>query len=204
MKFPTLYQYAQKICPKLSIQDWNDFEQLLSVQEFKPGQVVIPKGSPSNICYIVMDGLYKVFYLKDNYREYIKSFNSAHDIITCFNSILTNSETKISAECLHGGSLAKFTWDDFNDLMKKNHHWTLIGFHFLAQNLVVKEEREYELLTLTALERYKIFEKNQQHLINVIPQHQIASYLGITPVALTRLKNIGRTSPKKYRPKKNS
>ena len=50
-----------------------------------------------------------------------------------------------------------------------------------------KSEREYDFLTLSAKERYIKFLETHSHIINQLPQFQIASYLGITPTQLSRI-----------------
>jgi CRP-like cAMP-binding protein len=59
--------------------------------------------------------------------------------------------------------------------------------HFLA-----KEQREFEFLQFDVLERYNKFKDDFGPLMGKIPQHQIASYLGITPVALSRVLSKSR------------
>jgi hypothetical protein len=54
---------------------------------------------------------------------------------------------------------------------------------------VRKEKREIELVTLEAKERYAIFQKEHPKLEQRIPQYHIASYLGITPTQLSRIRS---------------
>ena len=57
---------------------------------------------------------------------------------------------------------------------------------------VAKEQREYEFLQLSAEERYRLVCEQFPSLVQHIPQHQIASYIGITPVALSRIRGRRR------------
>jgi hypothetical protein len=60
----------------------------------------------------------------------------------------------------------------------------------LAEYLFVKKEkREIELVTLEVKERYAIFQKEHLNLEQLIPQYHIASYLGITPTQLSRIRS---------------
>jgi len=59
----------------------------------------------------------------------------------------------------------------------------------LAENkFSIKEKREIELVTLDATERYIIFQSEHPNLENLIPQYHIASYLGVTPTQLSRIR----------------
>ena len=52
----------------------------------------------------------------------------------------------------------------------------------------IKEKREIELVTLEASERYEIFKKEHPNLENLINQYHIASYLGVSPTQLSRIR----------------
>jgi hypothetical protein len=52
-----------------------------------------------------------------------------------------------------------------------------------------KFEKEAQLLTLTASERYELLKKEHPHLEQLVPAYHIASYLGITPISLSRLRS---------------
>jgi hypothetical protein len=58
----------------------------------------------------------------------------------------------------------------------------------VEQHFVAKEQREYEFLQLSAEERYRQFCAERPEHLAQIPQHQVASYIGITPVALSRIR----------------
>jgi CRP-like cAMP-binding protein len=66
----------------------------------------------------------------------------------------------------------------------------------LAEYLfLLRDQRESELLSLSATERYERFLREHASLGGQIPQHQIASYLGVTPVSLSRLIARRRRAP---------
>jgi hypothetical protein len=56
------------------------------------------------------------------------------------------------------------------------------------QFFVRKEKREIELVTLEAKDRYAIFQKEHPQLEQLIPQYHIASYLGVSPTQLSRIR----------------
>jgi CRP-like cAMP-binding protein len=204
MRYPNLFKYAQSISANISANDWLEFEKLIKEHFYRDGSVVFKKGEKVSSCYIVVSGVFKVYYLNDSYREYIRSFHLPNDVIASFTETLNASPSKITVECISKGSLLEFSWESFVELTERNSIWQKIAFNILALNYTMKEQRELELLTMKALERYKILLNTKPEIFNLVPQHQIACYLGITPVALTRLKTIGRTSPKRYKLVKRS
>lgn len=199
MRYPELFKYAQSIHPSVTAHDWIEFEQILKEHHYRDGNTVFKKGDLVSSCYIVLNGVFKVFYLNDNYREYIRSFHLPHDVIANFTEILNSTPSKITVECINKGSLLEFSWKTFIELTERIPAWQKIAFNILALNYTIKEQRELELLTMKAVERYHLLLNTRPEIFSLVPQHQIACFLGITPVALTRIKTIGRTSPKKYK-----
>ena len=77
---------------------------------------------------------------------------------------------------------------DFEALFDRHACWERVGRKIAEGMFISKERRERELLMLSAEERYRLFLGRYKHLEKRIPQYQIAAYLGITPVALSRIR----------------
>jgi len=73
-------------------------------------------------------------------------------------------------------------------LFKSSAHWEKIGRRITESLYLEKEEREYQFLCLDAVSRYQSFLKEFKNEVNKIPDYMVASYLGITPVYLSKLK----------------
>jgi CRP-like cAMP-binding protein len=72
--------------------------------------------------------------------------------------------------------------------MERNPCWNTIARKYVETLFIEKEKRERRLLSEDAATRYLSFQKDYPGLEDKIPQYQIASYLGITPVALSRIR----------------
>jgi CRP-like cAMP-binding protein len=86
--------------------------------------------------------------------------------------------------------LLVFGYDALQQLYKKSMPWQLFG-RLVAEWLAIGlEERMVDLLTLSPEQRYlRLLQSNKHKIIERIPQHYIANYLGITPVSLSRIRN---------------
>lgn len=79
--------------------------------------------------------------------------------------------------------------DTFESLYKRHRCWETLG-RKLAEGLYIKKEMKERLLLMnTAEERYLQFLKEFPGLEKRVPQYHIASYLGITPVSLSRIRS---------------
>jgi hypothetical protein len=83
-----------------------------------------------------------------------------------------------------------FPYAVLKKLVNENHSWNTFG-RVLAEYLGLGlEERMVGLLTLSPEERYiELLKSNKKKILERIPQHLIANYLGITPVSLSRIRN---------------
>ena len=71
--------------------------------------------------------------------------------------------------------------------MARHATWAMAVYSALVLHTLVKERRERDLLTLSPEERYRQFLVDYDDLIGVVPQKDIAGYLGVTPVGLSRI-----------------
>lgn len=65
--------------------------------------------------------------------------------------------------------------------------WQVLQKRIAEWHFIKKENREYEFLKLSATERFENFKSDHHDVYQMIPDYHIASYLGITPQALSRL-----------------
>lgn len=197
MKHLTLYEEAKKVEPKLEAHNWLAFEEILSLKKAKTGEVILSKGAISSKIYIVKSGLFKMFHLNQNYREYVLNFYKENDVIIPLSDISNNQISSVGLECISQGEIVYFEMERLDDLIERIHQIATLSLKVMSLYYKKKEKRELEILALNALGRYQALQKNWPELLKNVPQHQIANYLGITPVALTRLKKTGKTSKSK-------
>ena len=111
-------------------------------------------------------------------------------LVGAYHSCLTGQPSRLSIEALSDTQLVVFPFSVLKDLFAENHAWNTFG-RVLAEYLGIGlEERMVGLLTLSPEERYiELLESNKKKIIERIPQHLIANYLGITPVSLSRIRH---------------
>ena len=72
-------------------------------------------------------------------------------------------------------------------LMRRHAAWAMVGYHAMALHALGQERRARDLLTLSPQERYLNFLVQAPELIGLLPQKDIAAYIGVTPVGLSRI-----------------
>jgi len=154
----------------------------------KSSQHLFRQNERNPFLYFVQKGLLKAYYINEDGKEFIKSFIAENDVIGSINSGFNDGVCTFNVECLEDCELLKI---DFATLRKAAS--TDIEISNAVQNLLVmlamkKEKREYDFLCVSAENRYKQICQENPSLLQRVTQQDIALYLGITPVALSRIK----------------
>ena len=138
--------------------------------------------------YWIRSGLLKASYLNADGRETIKSFLQAGDVIGSLAAAEEGGHCSYDLICLEASDLIRL---EFAILREKAQEDLVLSNQVTDLLLAFarkKERREYELLCLSAEERYRLLQDTMPELARQVTQNDIARYLGITPVALSRIR----------------
>ena len=95
---------------------------------------------------------------------------------------------QVPNQALEKAEILQFAYDDWLALKETSPIWQMLLIRMLEKGYGAKERRERDLLLLDAETRYKNFCEDHPDLNKRVKQYQIASYLGIQPESLSRLK----------------
>ena len=133
-----------------------------------------------------------MFYPLADGREYNVAFSLEDDYVTSYGAMVTGETSGFTIEAMEESVVIEITDEALQKLMDQSHHWERFVRKSVERLYIRKEERERQLLYLLARERYEAFLAKYPGLENRIPQYHIASYIGISPVSLSRLLRSGR------------
>ncbi|MFC0776137.1 Crp/Fnr family transcriptional regulator [Terrimonas alba] len=187
-KASMLRSYIQRFV-LLSDDEWNLLTPHLQEKKLKKGQAFIAEGKrEKNIAFVIRGNLRQ--YYTRNGEEKTTYFYFENHLMSSYMSCLTGQPSKLTIEALIDCDLLVFSYETLLSLYKQSRQWERFG-RLLAEYLAIGlEERMVGLLMLGPEERYQqLIESNKQKILERIPQHYIANYLGITPVSLSRIRN---------------
>ncbi len=170
-------------------QEWNEFKQLFTVRRIAKGEYFARAGVHASHVGFVVAGTLRAFYLSKDGTEYNKTFFQENTFIAAFASLVTQSKSYIDIQALENSEVLVARYKDIVRLYETYHTFERMGRRVVEIEWVKKEMREIRLVLTSAEERYKHFQQEHPGLERKIPQYQIASYLGITPVALSRIRS---------------
>ena len=186
--FTLLRTHIEKFIP-LGNEDWDLLLPHLAEIFIRKNDYFSREGKPCKEIGFIVEGCMRHFYTKDG-EEKTTYFYFENNLVTDYLSCLTRKPGLISIEALYDTKLIVFPYSVLTQLYSESKVWERFGrliAEYIAMGL---EERMTGLLMLSAEERYhQLLGSNKQKILERIPQHFIANYLGITPVSLSRIRN---------------
>jgi CRP-like cAMP-binding protein len=172
----------------LSDNDWELLVPHTRELKLKKNELFIQEGRKEKNIAFVIEGNLRQFYTKDG-EEKTTYFYFENHLMSSYVSCITGKPSQLSIEALTDCRLLVFSYQALQTLYKQSHQWERFG-RLLAEYLSIGlEERMVGLLMLNPEERYQqLLESNKQKILERIPQHYIANYLGVTPVSLSRIR----------------
>lgn len=170
--------------------EWDFFASRLRHFNLGKGEFFFEQGEfPTEIGF-VLSGLLYNYYTSANGVKHVKKFSAASAPVASYSSMIAGQPTFYSCEALEETQMVTIKFSVLQELYKRHACWANLG-RIIAEKLYLEKEfREREFLTHDAKTRYETFKKQRPELLERVPQYLIASYLGITPVSLSRLKHV--------------
>jgi len=169
--------------------DWLLLLPHITLTRLPKNQFFIQEGKKETRVGFVIDGMLRQFYTKDGEEKTTYFFFENH-LMTSYVSCITGKPSLISIEALSNVVYLSFPYKILQELFDKSMAWQKFG-RLIAEYLGIGlEERMVSLLLQSPEERYvDLLNSNKKKIIERIPQHYIANYLGITAVSMSRIRN---------------
>jgi CRP-like cAMP-binding protein len=154
---------------------------------FKPRTLLLQENQICDTIYFINTGCIRTWFNQDG-RDITLQFFFENDEITSLESLLYSNPSSFNIETVEQCEV--YTLSRVNFFLSLEDSNTKQWFFETAiKKMIVHSNRLLSLLKNKPAERYKELLENHPHIVKRIPQHQIASYLGITSVSLSRIRN---------------
>lgn len=154
---------------------------------FKKNTVLTNYGDVEQNLYFIHEGIIEIK-IRSNTTEKILDFFFQQEFVTCFTSFLRQTQSDAEMTTLTNCTTEVIRYADLKEAYKTSYHANKIGRLLTEHAYLRKAQREKELLSKTAEERYtEMFESHREY-ISQIPVNRIARYLGIHPESLSRIR----------------
>lgn len=173
----------------LSADSFSELETIFNFISVKKDEVFIKIDEKNNSEYFIVAGYVRSFLLNPDGEEITLSFYKSGTALSPHITRTKQNKSLLNFHALTDLDLIEFKADRFLNMMIENLEIRNLGNAILLNELILKTEKEMALASLTAKERLTIFRNDFGILENLIAHPIIASYLGITNVSLSRLRN---------------
>ena len=172
----------------LTVEAEKDVQLLFVRSELRKGRNFVSLGEQAKKIGFLATGVMRAYYQTDDGVEYNKHFFNAPCFIGGYASLITKKPNQIVQQALTDCLIWEADYVSLVSLYDKHPSLERVARVLAEQFFVQKEQREVEIVLLDADKRYEIFRRDFPNLEQLIPQYHIASYLGITPTQLSRIR----------------
>lgn len=164
------------------------------LKEFKIGTLLLEEGNVSKECYAVIRGCVREYFIKDGIEKTTAFFTEGQSV-NSFSSYTNQVASKHYLVCAEDCLLTVGNQSLVDQMCARIPRLTEFIRTEVEKDAGALQERMAAFMTSSPEERFTDLLKNNPGLMNRVPQHQIASYLGVTPESLSRIKKRAYKQP---------
>jgi len=168
-------------------EEWNAFAAILKEKKLKKKDLLLEDGQTCNFIGFIISGVIRE-YAFENGKESTVDFVSENQFVVDFQSFILSTPSKQYLEALTDVDLLVFKKDSINRLYDKYKIWERFGRLIIEHVFCGVEAKRKKIIATTHEEQYRNFAAIYPNVVQQVPQYYIASYLGLTPEHLSRIR----------------
>jgi CRP-like cAMP-binding protein len=182
-----LFKYLAKYT-SFSEEEQRMIASEIQVDEYKKGTILLWQGDVPTKCYFILKGCIRQYAVDALGREVTSNFYTEEQAVVIYNEHSESKTSKYTLTCLEDCVLVVGDLATINDTYNK-----YPGLESMTNRMTVEifgsvQEDFANFIASSPEERFKSLLHKRPGLIDRVPQHQLASFLGVTPESLSRIK----------------
>ncbi|MCC6582637.1 MAG: Crp/Fnr family transcriptional regulator [Chitinophagales bacterium] len=177
-----------KIAPATHLSELDELVNAFEPADFPKKYLLLKEGDFSDNVYFICKGLLRNYYIKGN-KEINHWITKEDMLLAAAYTLATGNKNFINYETLEDTYVLKIKYATLESLYAKYHSLEYLGRRIVEVYYAAFMKMTFDILFLSAEERYSLFIKTHADLLNRVPLRYIASYLGISPETLSRLRS---------------
>ncbi|MXN90617.1 cyclic nucleotide-binding domain-containing protein [Flavobacterium sp. Sd200] len=186
--FDVFIEYLQS---KLTITDAEVemVKQICRLKKLRKKQYLLQEGDVWRYNAFVQKGLLRTYRVDNKGQEHVIQFSAENWWSGDRYSYLTETPARYNIEAIEDCDIVLITKVDYENLLEAIPALNTFVRHLVERSFIASQNRINADISFTAEEKYNDFVTTHPALLNRIPQHMIASYLGLTPETLSRVRS---------------
>lgn len=164
------------------------FQKIWIRKTFPKRTFLTEAGNTERYLYYVIKGITTVYLIDQAGKQMIMGFAYDNEFSGDYESYLYQKPSNYFVEALTDCEVLALSLTDFNALFDTHPDFHIWEKHFLRMILMGRAQREVEMLTLSASERFEQFMARCPAILQQLPQRYLASYLNMTPETFSRMR----------------
>ena len=185
--FDSLFQEISKTI-QLDVNDKIFCRQYFETVSVNRNTIIEEQEKIPLFLYFIDTGFMRLFYYDENGDEITTYLCSPNGFIASFLNLINQKPATENVECITDCQLLKISRQNLISLIDKSENFKMFSLGIFEKVMALSQIRANDLATLTAELRYKKMIAEQPHLLQNIPIQYIASFLGIKPQSLSRIR----------------
>lgn len=153
-----------------------------------PKTVLLEEGKVADRLYLIHKGCLRLFFYNEG-KDITFQFFFEGDFVASFDSLYKRQPSLFFLESIEPTEVSAIKRDDFYNLIEETPSLRKYYEEKLIERFHIYQQLFLSRIKNTPKQRYEELLKEHPDIIQRVPQHYIASYLGITPVSLSRIRN---------------
>lgn len=174
--------------PTTKTSEWDKLDHYFKQQEIPAKTTLLQEGQISRTMFFIEKGCLRTW-VNNEGKEITTQFFFEGDSVSSIESFRTNQPSLYSIESLEPCILQTISQKDFQNILENSPEIKNKLEEHLFKRLFQSQQLLYSFLKNNPKKRYEELIERHPHIIQRIPQHYIASYLGVTSVSLSRIRN---------------
>jgi CRP/FNR family transcriptional regulator, anaerobic regulatory protein len=189
-----LLEYFKNVIP-INSEEKNLVMEFFKPRLYRKKQYVLQEGDVCNQFNFIVRGCLRLYKVDNKGNTHILQFAAENWWLSNIGSFHERKPSELNIDALEDTMVLQISHENLLSLYMKAPKFDRIFRVLIENSFVSLQKRLLQNISSTAEERYLAFLENYAHLTNRLPQTQIASFLGITPEFLSRLRNKQAKKP---------
>lgn len=172
---------------------WPELINFFSIQSLQEGDHWVRTGDLCGEFFFISEGIVRIYYVDQDGNEVNEGFYDEGKFLGPISSFVNGSPCQYNIQAIEPCQLVVANYQKFHQYALDKPEILNFEITFMQSLFVSNAKRDSKRMISNGEQRYKWFCRNYPHFLERIPQYHIASFLGMTPVSLSRLrKNLSK------------